>query len=153
MRRYHHMTIIVGKPAEHNCRRKGIAILPLRLKACRSCFTKSWRLRAAVQRSAINVVDEQPEGDDIDPHFTLFTTSQCLNEPELHASTSRLQRFSHKYALAVLIPMPVAVARCGMKAGNFLVVRADCVRYYRDGSMHNGGLARRYHSITLRSFR
>lgn len=79
----------------------------------------------ARQRSAINVVDEQPEGGDIDPSFTLFTTSQCLNEPELHASTSRLQRFSHKYALAVLMANACGSSALWDESGQ-LIVRADC---------------------------
>lgn len=121
----HHMTIIVGMPVEHNCRFvKGIAIFAPWLTSP-LMFHKSHGACIARQRSAINVVDEQPEGGDIDPSFTLFTTSQCLNEPELHASTSRLQRFSHKYALAVLMANACGSSALWNESGQ-LIVRADC---------------------------
>lgn len=120
----YHMTIIAGMPVEHNCRFvKGIAIFVPRVTSP-LVFHKSHGACIARQRSAINVVDEQPEGGDIDPSFTLFTTSQCLNEPELHASTSRLQRFSHKYALAVLMANACGSSALWDERGQ-LIVRAD----------------------------
>lgn len=103
---------------------KGIAIFAPWLTSP-LMFHKSHGACIARQRSAINVVDEQPEGGDIDPSFTLFTTSQCLNEPELHASTSRLQRFSHKYALAVLMANACGSSALWDESGQ-LIVRADC---------------------------
>ncbi len=41
----------------------------------------------------ITVVDEQPQGMDMDPTCSLFTTGQCLGEPDLLASARRLQFF------------------------------------------------------------
>ncbi|VDZ78441.1 Putative amido hydrolase [Salmonella bongori] len=114
-------------------------------------FHKSHGACIARQRSAISVVDEQPEGVDIDPSFTLFTTSQCLNEPELHTSTSRLQRFSHKYALAVLMANACGSSALWDETGQ-LIVRADKRTAVTDRDTHDGGLARRYHSITLNAF-
>lgn len=75
---------------EHSCRFvKGIAHFcpwvtsPL-------VFNKNHGACIAKQRSAINVVDEQLEWVDINPSFTLFTTSQCFNKPELHIHISTL---------------------------------------------------------------
>ncbi|HCC0888396.1 TPA: carbon-nitrogen hydrolase family protein [Salmonella enterica] len=120
----HHMTIIAGMSVEHNCRFvKGIAIFAPGITSP-LIFHKSHGACIARQKSAISVMDEQPEGVDIDPSFTLFTTSQCLNEPALHTSTARLQRFSHKYALAVLMANACGSSALWDESGQ-LIVRAD----------------------------
>lgn len=97
------MTIIAGLPVEHNGQLvRGIAIFapwvtsPL-------IFHQSHGACVARHRKTISVMDEQPEGIDIDPAFSLFTTSQCVSEHDLFTSTSRLQRFSHRFAIAVLM--------------------------------------------------
>ncbi|MCU9699680.1 carbon-nitrogen hydrolase family protein, partial [Escherichia coli] len=53
--------------------------------------------------STSTVVDEQPQVMDMDPPCSLFPTGQWLGEPDLLASTRRLQFFSHQYSIAVLM--------------------------------------------------
>ncbi|QBX80235.1 carbon-nitrogen hydrolase family protein [Citrobacter tructae] len=97
------MTIIVGLPVEHKERFvKGIALFSPWMTSPLT-FHQSHGACIARQRNTISVVDSQPEGIDIDPAFSLFTTSQCVSEPELLSSTSRLQHFSHQFAIAVLM--------------------------------------------------
>lgn len=87
------MTIIAGLPVEHN--------LPVSQRHCHFrpwvtsplIFHQSHGACVARHRKTISVMDEQPEGIDIDPAFSLFTTSQCVSEHDLFTSTSRLQRF------------------------------------------------------------
>ena len=70
------------------------------------------------------MVDEQPEGMDMDPTCSLFTTGQCLGEPDLLASTRRLQFFSHQYSIAVLMANARGNSALWDEHGR-LIVRAD----------------------------
>ena len=72
----------------------------------------------------ITVVDEQPEGMDMDPTCSLFTTGQCLGEPDLLASARRLQFFSHQYSIAVLMANARGNSALWDEYGR-LIVRAD----------------------------
>ncbi len=69
----------------------------------------------------ITVVDEQPQGMDMDPTCSLFTTGQCLGEPDLLASARRLQFFSHQYSIAVLMANARGNSALGM---NMVVSRS-----------------------------
>ncbi len=112
---------------------------------------KSWRLYCRAAKH-INVVDEQPEGGDIDPSFTLFTTSQCLNEPELHALPHAYSVFRINMRCGVLMANACgSSALCGMKAGS---LHCSCrLRFANTGGLRTTeGWQGRYHSITLRSF-
>ncbi|AYY75147.1 TPA: carbon-nitrogen hydrolase family protein [Citrobacter koseri] len=118
------MTIIAGLPVEHNGQLvRGIAIFapwvtsPL-------IFHQSHGACVARHRKTISVMDEQPEGIDIDPAFSLFTTSQCVSEHDLFTSTSRLQRFSHRFAIAVLMANAGGNSALWDESGQ-LIVRAD----------------------------
>lgn len=118
------MTIIAGLPVEHNNRFvKGIAIFSPWLTSPLT-FHQSHGACIARQQNAISVVDSQPEGIDIDPTFSLFTTSQSVSEPELLSSTSRLQSFSHKFAIAVLMANARGSSALWDERGR-LIVRAD----------------------------
>ena len=72
----------------------------------------------------ITVVDEQPQGMDMDPTCSLFTTGQCLGEPDLLASARRLQFFSHQYSIAVLMANARGNSALWDEYGR-LIVRAD----------------------------
>ena len=118
------MTIIAGLPVEHNNQFvKGIALFSPGL-ASPLTFHQSHGACIARQRNTISVVDTQPEGIDIDPEFSLFTTSQCISEPELLSSTSRLHSFSHKFAIAVLMANARGSSALWDERGR-LIVRAD----------------------------
>lgn len=118
------MTIIVGLPVEHNERFvKGMALFSPWMTSP-LMFHQSHGACIARQRNTISVVDSQPEGIDIDPAFSLFTTCQCVSESELLSSTSRLQRFSHQFAIAVLMANARGSSALWDERGR-LIVRAD----------------------------
>ncbi len=74
------------------------------------------------------MVDEQPEGDDIDPHLRYSQPVNVLTN--LNYMLLPRLAFSHKYALAVLMANACGgSALCGMKAGGLLFVPI-AVRYY-----------------------
>lgn len=99
----------------------------------------------------ITVVDEQPQGMDMDPTCSLFTTGQCLGEPDLLASARRLQFFSHQYSIAVL--MANARGNSALWEVNTVVSSfAPIAPAIVSRSAFITGLARRYHSITLGFF-
>lgn len=120
----HRMIIIAGLPVEHNSRIvKGIAVFAPWMTMPRM-FHHSHGACLCDDLKTISVVDEQPEGMDMDPATSLFTTSQSVGEPELLSSTSRLQRFSHKFAIAVLMANARGSSALWDENGQ-LIVRAD----------------------------
>lgn len=60
----------------------------------------------------------------MDPACSLFTTSQSVSESELLTSTSRLQYFSHKFSIAVLMANARGSSALWDENGQ-LIVRAD----------------------------
>ncbi|XHA14747.1 carbon-nitrogen hydrolase family protein [Citrobacter farmeri] len=120
----HRMTIIAGLPVEHNNRFvTGIAVFAPWVTSPRM-FHQSHGACLCEDLKTINVVDEQPEGVDMDPACSLFTTSQSVSESELLTSTSRLQRFSHKFSIAVLMANARGSSALWDESGQ-LIVRAD----------------------------
>ena len=83
-------------------------------------------------------MDSQPEGIDIDPAYSLFTSSQSISEPELLSSTSRLQSFSHKFAIAVLMANARGGSALWDEKGQ-LIVRADKGELLLTGSLGRQG--------------
>jgi hypothetical protein len=49
----------------------------------------------------------------LDPRASLFTSCQSVEDNRWRQSISTLQRFAHKYAIAVLMANAAAVARSG----------------------------------------
>lgn len=87
------MTIIAGLPVEYNDRFiRGIAVFAPWRKTHR-IYHQSHGACLGRRSRTITVVDEQPQGMDMDPTCSLFTTGQCLGEPDLLASARRLQFF------------------------------------------------------------
>ena len=58
------------------------------------------------------------------PTCSLFTTGQCISEPELLASTRHLQFFSHQFSIAVLMANARGNSALWDEHGS-LIVRAD----------------------------
>lgn len=120
----HRMTIIAGLPVEYNNRVvTGIAVFAPGMTSPR-LFHQSHGTCLCEDLKTISVVDEQPEGVDMDSACSLFTTSQSVSEPELLSSTSRLQRFSHKFSIAVLMANARGSSALWDESGQ-LIVRAD----------------------------
>lgn len=120
----HRMMIIAGLSVEHNNRIvKGIAVFAPWMTTPRM-FHQCHGACLGDDLKSISVMDEQPEGIDMEPTFSLFTTGQNVREPELLSSTSRLQRFSHKFAIAVLTANAHGNSALWDESGR-LIVRAD----------------------------
>ncbi len=75
------MTIIAGLPVEYNDRFiRGIAVFaPWRKTPW--IYHQSHGACLGRRSRTITVVDEQPQGMDMDPTCSLFTTGQCLGNP------------------------------------------------------------------------
>lgn len=55
------------------------------------------------RNSGLNLVDAHAEPPNITPNATLFTHGMAISEAERPAAFARLQRFAHRYAIAVLV--------------------------------------------------
>jgi len=119
----HRLTIIAGTPVlERGQRRRGLA-----------CFTPDRQqiLFCAQDRGACMVkedttlepVEAYTDSPDLDPSAALLTRSLAVGEPTCHVAGSRLQRFAHKYAIAVLMANRNNSAL--WDARGQLIVRAD----------------------------
>lgn len=118
------MTIIAGLPVEYNDRFiRGIAVFAPWRKTPGN-YHQSHGACLGRRSRTITVVDEQPQGMDMDPTCSLFTTGQCLGEPDLLASARRLQFFSHQYSIAVLMANARGNSALWDEYGR-LIVRAD----------------------------
>jgi hypothetical protein len=83
----------------------------------------------------------------LDPQATLFTSCQAVGENRWRQSISMLQRFAHKYAIAVLMANARGGSALWDEKGQ-LIVRADKGELF-DRLARRTGLARRYHSFRL----
>ncbi|HCQ0565445.1 TPA: carbon-nitrogen hydrolase family protein [Escherichia coli] len=118
------MTIITGLPVEHNERFiRGIAVFAPGMNAP-GIYHQSHGACLDRHSKTITVVDGQPEGIDMPPTCSLFTTGQCISEPELLASTRHLQFFSHQFSIAVLMANARGNSALWDEHGS-LIVRAD----------------------------
>lgn len=70
------------------------------------------------------MVDEQPEGMDMDPTCSLFTTGQCLGNPTYWHLPAAYNFFSHQYSIAVLMANARGNSALWDEHGR-LIVRAD----------------------------
>ncbi|WP_105224301.1 MULTISPECIES: carbon-nitrogen hydrolase family protein YobB [unclassified Escherichia] len=118
------MTIITGLPVEYNDRFiRGIAVFAPWMNAP-AIYHQSHGACLGRHSKTITVVDGQPEGIDMDPSCSLFTTGQCISEPDLLTSTRHLQFFSHQYSIAVLMANARGNSALWDEYGR-LIVRAD----------------------------
>lgn len=118
------MTIIVGLPVEYNERFiRGIAVFAPWMKTP-GIYHQSHGACLGKRSKTITVMDEQPEGIDMDPTCSLFTTGQCIGEPDLLASHRRLEFFSLRYSIAVLMANARGNSALWDEHGR-LIVRAD----------------------------
>jgi len=120
----HRMTIIAGLPVEHNNHFvRGIAVFSPGITVPRT-YPNSLGACLCDDLKTISVLDQKPEGIDMDPDFSLFTTSQSVGEPELLSSSSCLQRFSHRFSIPVLMANARGSSALWDESGQ-LIVRAD----------------------------
>ncbi|MTH48355.1 nitrilase-related carbon-nitrogen hydrolase [Intestinirhabdus alba] len=118
------LTIIAGLQVRHeDSLVKSIAVFTPGI-ASPLTFPQSHGACLAPELKSISMINKQPDGDDLDSAYSLITTSQCIAEYDLRDFSSRLQRFSHRFAIAILM----ANARGGSTLwdeNGQLIVRAD----------------------------
>ena len=98
----HQMTIIAGLPMENDGKRiKGIVIFaphaPGPIKQHQGQGTC-----LAPESDQISVFELHHEGCELSPQASLLATVSSMAEPQQQRTSQRLQRFAHKYAIAVL---------------------------------------------------
>ena len=125
----HRMTIIAGLPMEKEGQRiKGIVIFTPD-DAAPSKHQQGHGTCLAPGSDQISVFELNTEGCELSHQASLLATVSCMAELQQQRTTQRLQRFAHKYAIAVL----KSNYGCGTFSGGSalwdengqLIVRAD----------------------------
>lgn len=141
--RRHAMTIITGIPVDVDGERtKGVAIfLPGASAPLTACQGQGTCLTPVGCQTG--TFDGGAEGCEIDPQALLLATGICSEECEQLQSVQRLQRFAHRYAIAVLKSSYACGATSGGSAlwdeSGQLIVRADEGELLLTGRKHDGG--------------
>lgn len=123
------MTIIAGLPVEKNGTRiKGIVIFtPLGSQPTKHLQGHGTCL--APESDQISVFELNDEGCELSHQASLLATVSSMVEPQQQRTTQRLQRFAHKYAIAVLKSNYASGSFSGGSAlwdeNGQLIVRAD----------------------------
>ncbi|WP_253377713.1 carbon-nitrogen hydrolase family protein [unidentified bacterial endosymbiont] len=86
----------------------------------------------------LTILDTQSDAPIIDPQATLFTSCQAVNDNRWRQSISRLQRFAHRYAIAVLMANACSGSALWDEKGQ-LIVRADNGELLLTGSLGRQG--------------
>ncbi|WP_096191024.1 carbon-nitrogen hydrolase, partial [Enterobacter hormaechei] len=86
----------------------------------------------------LTIVDNQADAPELDPEATLFTSSLAVGEQRWRQSISSLQRFAHKYAIAVLMANARSGSALWDEKGQ-LIVRADKGELLLTGSLGRQG--------------
>ena len=86
----------------------------------------------------LTIIDNQADAPELDPEATLFTSSLAVGEQRWRQSISSLQRFAHKYAIAVLMANARSGSALWDEKGQ-LIVRADKGELLLTGSLGRQG--------------
>ncbi|KAF1368452.1 carbon-nitrogen hydrolase family protein [Yokenella regensburgei] len=98
----HQMTIITGLPLQQNDELiKGLAIFVPDNPQPLTCPQGKGTCLAPLP-GQVSVLAHDAAADDLDPRALLLATSDCPDESHQQLSRASLQRFAHKYAIAVL---------------------------------------------------
>ncbi len=117
------LTIIAGTPVqERGWRTRGLACFTPDSKQIRFCAQERGACMIK-EDSSLELVETNSDSPDIDDSATLLTHSLAAGEQTWHVAGSRLQRFAHKYAIAVLMANRNNSAL--WDARGQLIVRAD----------------------------
>lgn len=118
------ITVIAGMTLEtHGVRQKGLALFsPNHTQAMR--YPQGSGACLIPGKPQLTIVEGQTELPSLDPLAALFTCSQAVGESSWRDAISRLQRFSHKYAIAVLMANSLGHSALWDASGQ-LIVRAD----------------------------
>ncbi|MFA1018194.1 nitrilase-related carbon-nitrogen hydrolase [Enterobacter sp. SAT-E-asb] len=118
------ITVIAGLPVEHNgLRQKGLALFtPARNRILR--YPQGHGASLVQGEKQLSIIDAHADSPNLDPRATLVTSCQSVRDNRWRQSISTLQRFAHKYAIAVLMANACSGSALWDEKGQ-LVVRAD----------------------------
>ncbi|MCW4782180.1 nitrilase-related carbon-nitrogen hydrolase [Enterobacter chuandaensis] len=121
---FYRITLIAGLPVERNGQRqKGLALFT----PSRNCILRYPQGSGASLvpgEKQLTIVDAQSDSPNLDPQAVLFTSCQSVRDYRWRQSISTLQRFAHRYAIAVLMANASAGSALWDEKGQ-LIVRAD----------------------------
>lgn len=132
------ITIVAGLPLEkHGQRHKGLALFaPYRESILRYPQGSGASLTPGEKR--LTIIETPADALDLDPQATLFTSSQDVGDNRWRQSIGTLQRFAHKYAIAVLMANARSGSALWDERGQ-LIVRADKGELLLTGSLDRRG--------------
>ncbi|HED6239327.1 MAG: carbon-nitrogen hydrolase family protein [Enterobacter sichuanensis] len=135
---FYRITVIAGLPVERNgLRQKGLALFtPSRQRALRYPQGSGASLMPGDKH--LSIMDAHADSPNLDPSATLFTSCQSVRDYRWRQSISTLQRFAHKYAIAVLMANAGSGSALWDDKGQ-LIVRADNGELLLTGSLGRQG--------------
>lgn len=136
--RQHRITVIAGITVDkHGQRQKGLALFS-------PCSDTIHRYPQGSGASLIpgekqlTIIDTDADAPNLDPLATLFASSQDVGDNRWRQSINALQRFAHKYAIAVLMANARSGSALWDEKGQ-LIVRADKGELLLTGSRDRRG--------------
>lgn len=135
---FYRITVIAGLPVERNgLRQKGLALFtPSRQRVLRYLQGSGASLMPGDKH--LSIMDAHADSPNLDPSATLFTSCQSVRDYRWRQSISTLQRFAHKYAIAVLMANAGSGSALWDDKGQ-LIVRADNGELLLTGSLGRQG--------------
>ncbi|MCG0454607.1 carbon-nitrogen hydrolase family protein [Enterobacter cloacae complex sp. ECC445] len=120
----HRLTVIAGLPLERNGQRlKGLALFtPARRRILR--YPQGSGASLVPGEKQLSILEAHADSPNLDPRATLVTSCQSVEDNRWRQSISTLQRFAHKYAIAVLMANACGGSALWDERGQ-LIVRAD----------------------------
>ena len=132
------ITVIAGLTLlQQGQRHKGLALFTPHLDTIRR-YPQGSGASLIPGDKQLTIIDPHAESPNIDPQATLFTSSQAVGENHLRQSIGTLQRFAHKYAIAVLMANARSGSALWDEKGQ-LIVRADKGELLLTGSLSRQG--------------
>lgn len=120
----HNVTVIAGVTLNsEGIRQKGVALFSPKM-ARPVCYQQGSGAYLSANAPHLLIVENKAELPPVDPLAALFTSSQAIGETRCRDSINRLQRFAHKYAIAVLMANAHGNSALWDASGQ-LIVRAD----------------------------
>lgn len=132
------ITVIAGLTLEERGQRhKGIALFSPNREAILR-YPQGSGASVIPGDKQLTIIDSQADACSLDPQATLFTSCQAVGENRWRQSISTLQRFAHRYAIAVLMANARSGSALWDEKGQ-LIVRADKGELLLTGSLGRQG--------------
>jgi len=136
--REHRITIIAGITIDRQGQRyKGLALFSPKREAVLR-YPQGSGASLIPGDKQLTIIDPRSDEPDLDPQATLFTSSQAVGDNSWRQSIGMLQRFAHKYAIAVLMANARSGSALWDEKGQ-LIVRADKGELLLTGSLSRRG--------------